>query len=63
MNADGQRTVGVEGVNDGGGAAADFSMGCDLRLHFGFIKSANSIPPSLFDERALVKYYSARWYV
>jgi len=63
LNADGQRTVLVEGVDDGGGAAADFSVGCDLRLHFGFIKSANSIPSTLFDERVLVKYYSARWHI
>jgi len=53
LNADGESTVGVEGVDDGGGAAADFSVGSDLCLHFGFIESANSILSILFDKRAL----------
>jgi len=63
LNADGQRTVLVEGVDDGGWAVADFSVGSDLYLHFGFIESANSILSILFDERALVKYYSTRLHI
>jgi len=53
----------VEGVDDGGWAVADFSVGSDLYLHFGFIESANSILSILFDERALVKYYSTRLHI
>ena len=53
MNADGESTVLVEGVDDGGWALADASVGSNLRLHLGFIEGASSILPSLFDEIAI----------
>ena len=54
MNADGESSVGVEGVDDGSRAAADSSVGSDLCLHFGFIEGANSILSSLFDEIPII---------
>ena len=50
LDADRESTVLVEGVDDGGWALADASVGSNLRLHLGFIEGASSILSSLFDE-------------